>query len=228
LLCIEERVRNRHGSRTTYLYYDASHTGWHKRPDWFAVLGTSRHCRQRDLRLCYVIWQEEIAPYIVVELLSAGTEDEDLGKTLWDVDGPPGKWAVYEQLLKVPYYAVYSRYDNELRAFRLVSDRYRELTLPNRRLWLPEARIGLGVWSGRFEGIAGDWLRCYDTEGHWLPTKSERQEQASREAEQERLRAEQASRKAEQADRKTRQEHRRAEQLAARLRALGIDPDRES
>jgi Uma2 family endonuclease len=29
-----------------------------------------------------VVWQEEIAPYLVVELLSPGTEDEDLGRRL--------------------------------------------------------------------------------------------------------------------------------------------------
>ena len=109
--------------------------------------------------------------------------------------------------MKVPYYLVYSRYSNELRAFGLVLGRYRELTLSNRRLWLPEAQIGIGVWSGRFDGIEGEWLRCCDEEDNWLPTKSERQEQADQRAEQER---------------------RRAEQLAARLSALGIDPGETS
>ena len=207
------------------LYYDAEQTGWHKRPDWFAVLGASRLYRQHDLRLSYVVWQEEIAPYVVVELLSPGTEDEDLGKTLWDVDGPPTKWVVYEQILKVPYYVVYSRYTNELRAFGLVLGRYRELTLPDRRLWLPEAGIGIGVWPGRFEGIEGEWLRCYDEDGRWLPTKSDRQALAEEQAEQETLRAEQADLRAERADQRAEQADQRAEQLASRLRTLGIDPD---
>jgi Uma2 family endonuclease len=216
------------------LYYDPGHTGWHKRPDWFAVLGASRLYRQQELRLSYVVWQEEVAPYLVVELLSPGTEDEDLGKSLWDVDGPPSKWVVYEQLLKVPYYVVYSRYNNELRAFGRVLGRYRELTLPDRRLWLPEARLGLGIWSGSFEGYQGDWLRCYDEDDHWLPTKSERQEQADRRVEeseqraaQASQRAAQASQRAEQALRHAEQERRRAERLAERLRVLGVDPDRE-
>ena len=42
------------------LYYDPSHPQWYKRPDWFGVLGVSRLYDQRDLRLSYVIWQEEI------------------------------------------------------------------------------------------------------------------------------------------------------------------------
>jgi len=33
------------------LYYDMHHTGWHKRPDWFAVLGVSRFYDKRDLRV---------------------------------------------------------------------------------------------------------------------------------------------------------------------------------
>jgi len=40
------------------LYYDIRHP-WYKRPDWFAVLDVPRLYEQRDLRLSYVIWQEE-------------------------------------------------------------------------------------------------------------------------------------------------------------------------
>jgi hypothetical protein len=64
------------------LYYDVNHTHWYKRPDWFGVVGIPRLYEQRDLRLSYVIWQEEISPFVVVELLSPGTEDEDLGQTV--------------------------------------------------------------------------------------------------------------------------------------------------
>ncbi len=231
------------------LYYDARHPGWYKRPDWFAVPGVSRLYRNRELRQSYVIWQEEVAPYVAVELLSPGTEDEDLGKTLWDVNKPPTKWVVYEQVLKIPYYLAYSRHSGELQAFALKSGRYRELSLAECRLWLPEAGIGLGIWSGRFEGIDREWLRCYDAEGRWVPTGSERREEAEqraaqadrravqaeqrtaqerRWAEQADQRAENERQRAEQADQRAEQEHRRAKRLAARLRALGIDPGEES
>ena len=56
------------------------HPAWHKRPDWFAVLGVPRLYHERDLRLSYVMWQEGAAPYVVVELLSPSTEREDLGR----------------------------------------------------------------------------------------------------------------------------------------------------
>ena len=73
---------------------------WHKRPDWFAVLGVSRLYDEHDLRMSYVIWQEGTAPYLIVELLSPGTEQDDLGRTQRGSDEPPTKWEVYEQILR--------------------------------------------------------------------------------------------------------------------------------
>ncbi len=50
----------------------------------------------RDLRLSYVVSQEAVNPYIMLELLSPVTEKEDLGENLRDVEKPPVKWGVYE------------------------------------------------------------------------------------------------------------------------------------
>ena len=97
------------------LYYDLRHSLWYKRPDWFVALGVPSATQQQDLRLSYVIWQEGIAPFLVVELLSPGTEDEDLEqniRALPDRETPPGKWEVYERMLRVSYYAVFDRYTN--------------------------------------------------------------------------------------------------------------------
>lgn len=190
------------------LYYSLRHLNWYKRPDWFAVLGVSRLHDAKDLRLSYVTWQEETQPYLVVELLSPGTEKEDLGKTSASSDQPPTKWAVYEQILRIPYYVVYSRYTDELHYYELTGDHYCEVTAADQRLWLAEAQLGLGLWHGAYQGLERNWLRFYDTEGDWIPTPLETQQQR---AEQEHLRAE--------------QEHLRAEQLAAQLRALGIEPE---
>lgn len=54
---------------------------------------------------------------LVVELLSEGTEKEDLGQTVRDIKQPPTKWQVYEQILQIPYYIVFGRISNELRVF---------------------------------------------------------------------------------------------------------------
>ena len=83
--------------------------------------------QQSDLRLSYVTWQEGRNPFLVIELLLPGTEAEDLGQTLRDVDRPPTKWQVYEQMLRVPYYALFDRYTLEFRLFKLVATRYEEI-----------------------------------------------------------------------------------------------------
>ena len=195
------------------LYYDLRHPGWHKRPDWFAVLGISRWYDERDLRLSYVIWQEGAAPYLAVELLSPGTEKEDLGQTLRATDQPPTKWAVYEQILRVPYYVVFSRYTDELHYFELYGGHYQESKPKDQRLWLPEAGLGMGLWSGPYQGVERQWLRFYDASGAWVATPQEREKTR---AEQERQRADQERQRADQ-------ERQRAERLAAQLKALGIE-----
>ncbi|MDH3604569.1 MAG: Uma2 family endonuclease [Candidatus Tectomicrobia bacterium] len=193
------------------LYYAVRQPTWYKRPDWFAVLGVSRLFDERDLRLSYVVWQEEAAPFLVVELLSPGTEREDLGETERTADEPPTKWAVYEQILRIPYYVVFSRYTDELHCFGLQNNRYEEVHLPDQRLWLPDARLGIGLWSGVYQGLERRWLRFYDAQDTWIPTQHEQTEQERQQLEQERQRTE--------------QERQRAERLAAQLRALGIEPE---
>jgi Uma2 family endonuclease len=184
------------------LYYDTRHPRWHKRPDWFLVLGVPRAQVQQDLRWNYVIWQEGVAPFLAVELLSPGTEAEDLGQTLREVEQPPTKWQVYEQVLRVPYYVLFDRYENQLRVFQLVGVRYQALAIADQRFWFEEIGLGLGVWQGRYQGAEGQWLRWYGGEGQWLPTPVERAEQERQSAAQERQRAQQERQRAEQAEAK--------------------------
>jgi Uma2 family endonuclease len=183
------------------LYYDVRHTLWYKRPDWFAALGVPNLYENRDLRLSYVVWQEGVNPYIVVELLSPGTEKEDLGQTLRDVEKPPTKWEVYEQILRVPYYAIFDRYKSEFKMFQLNGSRYSEVNLSDNRFWMPDIEIGLGVWIGNYKGVEMPWLRWYDAEGNWVLTVEEHQAKL---LEEERL---------------------KTEKLLAQLKALGIEPN---
>jgi len=216
-------LRLRHYSKSRFftgtdlnLYYDVHHPQWYKRPDWFLALGVQRLYEGTDLRSSYVIWQEGVDPFVAVELLSPGTEKEDLGDNadLSETDAvitvpapslqptsgegetikdkPPRKWEVYEQILRVPYYIVFSRYTDQLRFFKLVGGRYQEQSLDTQqpRIWIPELELGIGIWTGAFEGIERQWLRWYDDRGIWIPTDAER-----------------------------------ADRLAARLRELGEDPD---
>ncbi len=135
-------------------------------------------------------------PFLVVELLSPGTEQEDLGKTLREVNQPPTKWEVYERILRVPYYVIYDRYENHLRAFQLQGTSYEAISLIENRFWLQELELGLGLWQGTYQQTTGLWLRWYNAAG-WVPTSKEKAEQ----------------------------ERQRADRLAEYLRSQGIDPD---
>ena len=193
------------------LYYDLEHLKWYKRPDWFIVVGGSRFYQGRDLRQSYVIWDENISPLLVVELLSEGTEDEDLGRTVRKLGHPPTKWQVYEQILKIPYYVTFDERNSEFRKFRLIGGKYQELPLTERRLWLEELGIGLGVWQGEYQGIEATWLRWYEASGNWIPTTEEDLVEERAKVEQERAKVE--------------QEREKVEILKAQLRALGIEPE---
>lgn len=217
------------------LYYDVRHAQWYKRPDWFGVVGVPRLYDEVDMRLSYVVWQEGVNPFVVVELLSPGTEKEDLGENDQEKlppksdelagngqaiqphtkNQPPRKWEVYEQILRIPYYVVFSRYTNRLRAFRLVGVHYQEIELQQPRVWISDLDLGLGLWQGEYQGIERAWLRWYDVQGNWILSEAEQERQR---AEQERQRAEQAESRAEEAEA-------RLKSLIQRLRESGIDPD---
>jgi Uma2 family endonuclease len=223
------------------LYYDENYHNRYKRPDWFAVLGVDPlYGPQQDMRLSYVVWDEKVAPYIVVELLSDSSEKEDLGKTVRDIKQPPTKWEVYEQILKIPYYIIFGRELSEFRAFELsTKGRYQELTLPNNQLWLPNLKLGLGLWTGNYHNIVHKWLRWYN-EYDWIANHPERLEAEkqkalanARRAELETRRAIENAKRAEQerqqkqlALQEAAQERQRAERLAQLLREQGIDPDK--
>jgi len=228
------------------LYYDADYTERYKRPDWMAVVGVSRLYEERELRMSYVMWQEKEVPFIVIELLSPSSQKEDLGKTLRDVEEPPTKWEVYERILGIPYYIVYSRKLDYFRAFQQVAGYYQELNILDKQLWMPEISLGLGIWSGAYQDIEHDWLRWYNVKGKWITTQEERIEEGIQRAEKEKRRAvkekhkalqekqraddekqraEQEKQHALQEKQRADQEKQRAEQLAAQLRALGIEPN---
>ena len=210
------------------LYYDIHHPLWHKRPDWFLAVGVSRLYEQRELRHSYVTWQEGRSPHVVVEFLFPGTEKEDLGRFYSRRDGPEGpvsehdtsadespqsdpleehqpphKFAVYEQHLRVPHYITYDRRTQRLRYFQLLAGQYQEQppAATNPQIWLPDLKVGLGIWSGSFEGIPSHWLRWCADGGDWLWTDTERAEQAQGRAEQ----AEEQERAAKEQERQARE-----------------------
>ena len=88
--------------------------------------------------------------------------------------------------------------------------------------WFPELGLGLKLWQGDMKSASAEWLRWVDENGRMLET-----------GEEQRLIAEDAhttSRKcaaqAASAKKIAKQEKQRAELLAAKLRELGVDPDK--
>lgn len=186
------------------IYYDEDNTRRYKRPDWFGVVGVPWLYEERDLRMSYVIWQERVNPFIIVELLSPSTQAQDLGQVEADTDEIPTKWEVYEQYLQVPYYVVYNREQNHFRVFHLENNRYQELEITNNQFWFEELGIGLRLWQGSYKRAERLWLRFCDASGELIPTEAERAEQAQT----------------------TLQETQTAlQELQDRLLAMGLDPN---
>lgn len=211
------------------VYYDARHPTWHKRPDWFLAVDVPRLYKGQELRNSYVVWQESVNPLVVVEFLSPGTEAEDLGpfynQSKITETIPPRKWWVYEQILRVPYYIVFSRYTGILRFFRLVGARYEEQPVDNQspdqpQLWIPELELGLGVWQGAFDGIDHRWLRWCDRSGNWLLTDTEL---AAQQADVEAQRAESEAQRAESEAQRADAAEAKLQQVIKNLQQTGMD-----
>ncbi|MBY0230843.1 MAG: Uma2 family endonuclease [Gemmataceae bacterium] len=188
-----------------------------KAPDWFLVPGV-RATLDGAARRSYVLWRELQIPLLIAEYVSgAGTEERDATPNR-------GKFWVYERAVRAPYYVIHDGFRGTLEVWHLADtpegQRYRPVA-PNAhgRYPIPELRIELGLWHGRFQGAETAWLRAWDAgTGRLLPTSEER-------AEAERQRADLAERTLESAQAGLDAEREKVRLLRERLRAAGIDPD---
>jgi len=183
----------------------------------------------------YLVWQMGKVPEVCIEIVSNQEGSElALSRKAQREGKTQSKREIYAQM-GVPYYVVFdpSRQiqgelemrDALLRVWTLNGGRYVELTSESgivevgQPVWLEPVEIGLVLWEGTFEeDVTRVWLRWCDRDGQVIPTGAERAEQAEIQLEAERQRAETERQRAEA-------ERQRAEQLAARLRALGINPE---
>ena len=164
-----------------------------KAPDWGFV--PSIRVPREEVKRSYTPQLQGDFPVIVMEFL-------------WDTEGgeysskptyPPGKWFYYEQVLKVPNYAIFEPETGVLEVYRLDNSGQYQLQTPdeNNRLWIAEMNLFLGIWQGSRENRTGYWLRWWDEHGELLLWGSEL----------------------------ATKERQRAERLAAQLRSLGVEPD---
>lgn len=174
-------------------------------PDWFYVPGVPP-LLDGQVRRSYVLWQEFVAPLIVLEFVSGdGSEERDTTSLTPTNGATVGKFWVYEQAIRVPFYGIYEVKKASIEVYQLVQGHYERMS-PNDRGHYPIAPLNaeLGIWQGMYAEMDLPWLRWWDTQGHLLLTGEER-------ADQERQRAE--------------QERQRADRLTERLRQLGINPE---
>ncbi len=167
-------------------------------PDWFYVANVPP-LLDGQIRRSYVIWREFIAPLIALEFVSGdGSEERDT--TPWK-----GKFWIYEQVIRTPFYGIYEVDKANVEVYHLIEGKY-QLLPTNERGHYPIHPLGveLGIWHGVYQNMELPWLRWWDFQGNLLLTGDER-------AELERQRAE--------------QERQRNEILIAQLRSLGVEPD---
>ncbi|AGY57398.1 Uma2 family endonuclease [Gloeobacter kilaueensis] len=209
-------------------------------PDWFYVPDVPATLNGQ-VRRSYVLWQELVPPYIVLEFVS--------GDGLEERDPTPrqGKFWIYERVIRPAYYGIYEVQKASVEMYELALNRYRRMTPnPQGRYIIERLGVELGIWQGQYLDMELPWLRWWNARGELLPTGQQRAEmehQARLQAEQRaaaehqaRLQAEQraeveyqARLQAEQQAEAERQAKEQAEQraaaLAERLRQLGIEPE---
>lgn len=179
-------------------------------PDWFYVPGVPPSL-DGQIRRSYVLWRELIAPTIVLEFASGdGSEENDqtpLVRTGESLATKPGKFWVYERVMRIPYYGIYYVTSGHLEVYRLVNTRYQKMT-PNERGHYPiePMEVELGLWSGTYQNQTQKWLRWWDNQGNLLLIGQEEAEKERAENEKERAEKE--------------KERQKREQLVAKLRSL--------
>lgn len=186
-----------------FLYYSQGMPKLRVAPDVMVIFGVEPGGRDN-----YKIWEEGQVPRVIVEMTSAGTQDQDkiFKKTL------------YEQLGVAEYWLFDPRgewVEDQLQGYRLEHDLYYPITdgrsVPlNLRLQVEGSLIGF------YREDTGEKLLIPSELSQALHQEAIARQQAEQRAEQEHQRAEQARQRAEQAEA-------RLADLQARLNAAGID-----
>ena len=203
-------------------------------PDWFYV-PNARSLPTGTYRRSYIMWEEVIPPVIVLEFASGNGEKER--------DNTPyeGKFWIYEQVIRSAFYGIFEIKTGAFELYRFDGIAYQQL-LPNEagHYFIDALGVSLGIWHGTYLDMTLDWLRWFNAEGQLLPLGNERAEVERQRAEMEKQRAEVEKQRAEMERQRAEVEKQRADQemqraneaeqraatLAAKLRAMGIDPNK--
>ncbi|MEG4027721.1 MULTISPECIES: Uma2 family endonuclease [unclassified Microcoleus] len=198
-------------------------------PDWFYVPNVPPNI-DGQIRRSYVLWREHIAPLIALEFASGnGDEERDrtpLSRTDEGVVTKPGKFWVYERVMRIPYYGIYQVNNGRLEVYRLIDGYYQLLEL-NQRGHFPIAPLGveLGLWQGSYQNQTMLWLRWWDQEGNLLLIGDERAQLERLRGEQQRERAEQERLRAESAEQARQAEFQARRDAIPRLLGMGLSAE---
>jgi len=130
-------------------------------PDGFLSLGVERFYDE-ELRPSYVLWDENVVPTLVLQVVSKKYRKEYSTKL------------EEYQALGVLYYIIYSsrrRRKPRLEVHKLVNGKY-ELQ-SGHPVWMPEIGLGIGCERGNYSGVTREWLYWYDAEGKRYLTPEE-------------------------------------------------------
>ncbi|MBD2312015.1 Uma2 family endonuclease [Desertifilum sp. FACHB-1129] len=185
-------------------------------PDGFLSLGVQRRKGNKS-RLSYAVWEENIVPQFVLEVVSKTPGDE------YDQ-----KLQIYAQL-GVLYYVIYNPYywqrdrHQPFEVYQLSNGEYQQRI--GEPFWMPE--VGLGI--GRGEYISGtvqrEVLYWYDQAGQRYLRAEEiaQMERQQRQVVEQQMEVERQQRQV--VEQQMEVERQQRERLAAKLRELGIDPE---
>ncbi|NEP13001.1 MAG: Uma2 family endonuclease [Symploca sp. SIO2C1] len=150
-------------------------------PDWFYVPDVPPRL-DGVIRRSYVLWREYITPIIALEFASGdGSEERDktpLSRSETGEVTKPGKFWVYERVMRIPYYGIYQVKNGTLEVYHLANAQYEKMT-PNERGHYPitPMQVELGLWQGAFLNNPEQlWMRWWDLGGNLLLTGQEQAE----------------------------------------------------
>ena len=204
-----------------------------KAPDWMYVQPV-KPWNSPEPRRSYTPHTQGPVPTVVMEFLS----ETDGGEYSMESGPKIGKWFFYQNIIQVPTYVICEPTSQKLEVYQLEQGLYRKQK-PNsaERYWIPGLDLFLGFWQGGRDLRIGRWLRWWSAEGELLlwpeeiaDQERQQRQQAQQQVQQERQQRQRAQQQAEQAEERAALAEQRAAlaeqqaaQLAAKLKAEGID-----
>ncbi len=164
-------------------------------PDWFYVPNVPPKL-DGLIRRSYVLWREFITPTIALEFASGDGSEERDQTPLSRTEGKltkPGKFWVYERVMRIPFYGIYEVNSGKLEVYHLIEGVYQKMT-PNERGHYPitPMQVELGLWQGTYQNQPEQlWLRWWDLEGNLLLIGFEEAQRQRQRADQERQKRQQ-------------------------------------